>query len=133
MANLTDEQIKSCFDLFDADSSGAIDSDELGLVMQGLGFGVLTKEEVDALLKDIDTDANGQIEYSEFRKMCKSKMATRDSPDEVLKAFKVFDEEGKGKVSVADLLRVSRELGEGANEKQLRDTFFEIVQEATGI
>ena len=84
MAALTDEQIKEAFNLFDADGSGAIDAEEMSLAMKGLGFGDVPKDEVEKMIKSIDTDDNGLIEYKEFEKMMKAKMAQKDSPEEIL-------------------------------------------------
>ena len=39
------------------------------------------------------------------------KYGERDPIEETLKAFKLFDENGKGKISLLDLKRVARELG----------------------
>ena len=71
MAALTDEQIKEAFNLFDADGSGAIDAEEMALAMKGLGFGDQPREEIEKMIRSIDTDANGLIEYPEFEKMMK--------------------------------------------------------------
>jgi Ca2+-binding EF-hand superfamily protein len=38
----------------------------------------------------------------------RKKYAERDPIEETLKAFKLFDEEGKGKISLHDLKRVAR-------------------------
>ena len=40
------------------------------------------------------------------------KYSERDPIEETLKAFRLFDEDGKGRISLYDLKRVSRELGE---------------------
>lgn len=47
------------------------------------------------------------------------KYAEKDPIEETLKAFRLFDEENKGKISVQDLKRVSRELGESLKEDEL--------------
>lgn len=45
----------------------------------------------------------------------------RDRPpeEEILRAFELFDTEGKGAINLADLRRVARELGEGLQEDEL--------------
>ena len=137
MANLTDEQIRGVFDLFDADGSGFVDAEELGLILQALGFGSLPKEEIDAIVQDISADGSTHIEYPEFKKMCKSRMAQRDGPEEVAKAFNAFDAEGKGTITVEDLLRVAADLGEydinnpeDPRKKQLTELYTEIIRSA---
>ena len=106
MAALTDEQIKEAFNLFDADGSGAIDAEEMALAMKGLGFGDQPREEIE--------------------KMMKSKMAQKDSPEEILKAFQLFDLDKKGKISFANLKEVARMLGENPGD----DVLMEMIQEA---
>lgn len=112
MANITDEQIRGVFDLFDADGSGFVDAEELGLVLQALGFGNLSKEEVDGIVQDIAADGSSHIEFPEFKKMCKSRMAQRDSPEEVNKAFHAFDQDSKGTITLDDFVKIAEELGE---------------------
>lgn len=46
----------------------------------------------------------------------KRKYGERDPIEETLKAFRLFDTEGKGKISLTDLKRVAKELGEALKE-----------------
>lgn len=47
-------------------------------------------------------------------------MGERDSREEILKAFKLFDTNSKGWIDIDDLKRVSKELGENMTEEELR-------------
>ena len=47
------------------------------------------------------------------------KILERDPEEEILRAFELFDEGGKGKIDLKDLRRVARELGEGLEEEEL--------------
>ena len=47
------------------------------------------------------------------------KILARDPREEIMRAFDLFDEGGKGKINLNDLRRVARELGEGLEEEEL--------------
>jgi Ca2+-binding EF-hand superfamily protein len=53
------------FKSFDKDNDGSIDTNELKTAMQRLG---LTKDDkvIQQLIKDVDTNKNGKIEFDEF-------------------------------------------------------------------
>merc|ERR1712193_366074 len=94
---LTEEQkqeIKEAFDLFDTDGSGNIDAKELKVAMRALGFEP-KKEEIQKMISDVDDDGSGTIEYD--------KILNRDPKDEILKAFRLFDDDETGKISFKNL------------------------------
>ena len=131
---LTDEQkqeIKEAFDLFDTDKTGTIDYHELKVAMRALGFDV-KKQEVLGLMREYDRDGAGQIEYPDFLEIMTTKIAERDPVEEILKAFKLFDEDNTGRISLRNLRRVARELGENLSDDELQAMIDEFDKDGDG-
>ncbi|OWF56433.1 Calmodulin [Mizuhopecten yessoensis] len=61
------KEMRDAFRMFDCDSNGFIEADELKSVMLKLGNDLSTKE-VEAMIKDADLDGNGKIDFDEFVK-----------------------------------------------------------------
>ena len=128
VSNLTDEQkgeLKEAFELFDTDGSGAVDCSELHTAMKALGFEP-KKEEIDKMVREMDKDGDATVDLEEFFIMMAEMMNKKDGKDELLKGFKLFDDDGTGKISFANFKRVAKELGENMTDKELE----EIIAEA---
>lgn len=59
------------------------------------------------------------LPFPQFQTVMAQKILARDPREEILRAFELFDEGGKGKINLSDLRRVARELGEGLEEEEL--------------
>ncbi|CAD0088542.1 unnamed protein product, partial [Aureobasidium vineae] len=59
------------------------------------------------------------LPHASFVSIAASRILARDPRDEILRAFELFDAEGKGNINLQDLRRVARELGEGLQEEEL--------------
>lgn len=96
--NLTDQQIeefKEVFGLFDKDGGGTISSTELGTVMRTLGQNPSQKE-IEAMIKEIDQDGNGEIDFDEFCKLMVKQMEANEPAEELVEVFRIFDKDCNG-------------------------------------
>ena len=62
----------------------------------------------------------GQIDFNDFLTMMTLKMSEKDSKEEILKAFRLFDDDETGKISFKNLKRVAKELGENLTDEELQ-------------
>jgi calmodulin len=101
MQNLDEEHIaefKEAFALFDKDGDGSITAKELGTVMKSLGQ-TPSEEDIANMIKEVDEDGNGKIDFNEFYSLMQKRMKDTDIEEELMEAFKVFDRDGDGKIS----------------------------------
>lgn len=131
---LTADQIaefKETFDLFDKDHSGSISASELKTVMKSLGLSP-TDDEVQDLVREIDIDGNNMIEFNEFLTLMSKQITSHDTEQELVEAFKVFDTNGDGVISVSELKAVLKSIGEDLSEEELNQMIQE-VSKGTGV
>lgn len=125
------QEIKDAFELFDTDKDHAIDYHELKVAMRALGFDV-KKADVLKILKDYDREATGKITFEDFNEVVTDWILERDPHEEILKAFKLFDDDDSGKISLRNLRRVARELGENMSDEELRAMIEEFDKDGDG-
>ncbi|MCJ8742376.1 hypothetical protein PDJAM_G00081340 [Pangasius djambal] len=67
-----------------------------------------------------------------FSLLVTDRILDRDPKEEVLKAFKLFDDDDSGKISLKNLRRVARELGEDMSDEELRAMIDEFDTDGDG-
>ena len=84
------------------------------------------------MIADIDTDGSGTIDFNEFLEMMTAKMSERDPMEEIVKAFRLFDDDETGKISFKNLKRVAKELGENMTDEELQEMNDEADRDGDG-
>ncbi|PIA15017.1 calmodulin [Coemansia reversa NRRL 1564] len=115
-------EYKEAFELFDTDGSGAISHKEMGELMRKMGHNP-TKQEIQDMINEVDADNNGEIDFEEFVAMMELQRVTTDA--ELREAFKVFDTDGDGTISIDELGQVMKSLGEELTPNELHAMFAE--------
>ena len=99
--------------------------------MRALGFEP-KKEEIRKMIADVDKNGSGNIDFEEFLSMMTVKMGQRDSKDEMIKAFQLFDDDETGRISFKNLKRVAKDLGENMTDEELQEMIDEADREGSG-
>merc|ERR1711872_1126398 len=121
--------LKEAFKLFDCDRDGEITVEELGKVMRTHGFDP-TEEDLRDMIRNVDTNANGAIDFNEFIDMMVKRGASIE--DDVVHAFKVFDRDGDGLISEEELRLTMNNLGEALTEAEVRHMIAEADLDGDG-
>ncbi|MGF1924183.1 MAG: EF-hand domain-containing protein [Bacteroidia bacterium] len=125
---LNEEQIvelKEAFSLFDKDGDGIITTKELRSIMRSLGQD-LTETDLQDVINGVNVHGNRTVNFPEFLSLIARKMKDTDTEEELIEAFEVFDRDGNGLISAAELRHVMTNLGKKLTEEEVD----EIIREA---
>lgn len=123
MTTLSEDQIsehKESFTLFDRRGDGKIDSSQLGEVLRALGHNP-TQAEVKKALNEVDPSGSKRISFEEFLPIFLSFGQRKPSSnyEGFIDGLRVFDRDGSGQVSAAELRHVLTGLGEKMTEEEV--------------
>ncbi|XP_063727577.1 uncharacterized protein LOC134855109 isoform X2 [Symsagittifera roscoffensis] len=123
--------IKEMFKMYDKNGDGRISKGELMLTMQLIGANP-TKDEVENMIREVDTDGNGYIEFKEFVQFAKVYLLNRDPEKELRDAFKVFDRNGDGVLDASEISKIMRSMGERLTEREIQTMINEADRNGDG-
>ena len=117
---ITDQQRKDfqdIFDQFDKDKDGKISAKELENAMVSMGQNP-TNEEIKEMMEEADLNKDGKIDFEEFLSLMTRNSPETQTEDEVINAFRVFDKEGNGLISSAELKHIMMTIGDKMTEEE---------------
>ena len=90
-----------------------------------------TDDEIYEMIKEVDSDGNGEIDFDEFLIVMSRKMKDTDTEEEFIRGFQVFDADSDEKISKDDLRALMKNLGEDISEEELDDMIKVATTEGT--
>jgi len=99
--------------------------------MTALGFHP-KKAEIQKMVNDMDKDSDGSIDFDEFLVLMGASFESKDAREDMVKAFKLFDADSKGKIKFADLKTIATELGEKMSDSELQGMMDEADTDGDG-
>ena len=117
---ITEQQrkdLQDIFDQFDKDKDGKISAKELENAMVSMGQNP-TNEEIKEMMEEADLNKDGKIDFEEFLSLMTRNSPETQTEDEVINAFRVFDKEGNGLISSAELKHIMMTIGDTMTEEE---------------
>jgi len=105
-------ELKEAFNLFDSEQTGQIDSRELKAAFKAFGFDMKKPDLARILKHDLNKDISDSFTFSEFSNLLITRLGDlRQSKEYMQKVFKLFDEDGIGKISFKNLKKIASDIG----------------------
>jgi len=133
--SLTEEQIaeyKEAFSLFDKSGDGTITTKDLGTVIRALGKNP-TEAELQDIINEVDPNGDGTVDFPAFLTIMARKMKDTDTEEDIVEAFRVFDKDGAGTISAAELRHVMTNLGEKLTDEEVDEMIREADVHGDGV
>jgi centrin-1 len=73
------------------------------------------------MISDLDKDGSGAIDFEEFLDMMTARMSDKDTREDINKVFRLFDDDKSGTITIKNLRRVAKELGETMTDEELME------------
>ena len=131
---LTRDQIQESlesFALFDADSDGLINQEELDKALRSLGSN-LSNQELNKVMQDLDEDGAGVIDFSKFLEIIAYQTKKNENFQEYLEICMVYDKDGEGRISESDLRHVFGGIIGKITDKELNELIEEVTRDCDG-
>ncbi|XP_006643684.1 probable calcium-binding protein CML16 [Oryza brachyantha] len=116
-----DAEIERVFTRFDADGDGRISPSELAAVTRAIAppsSESAAGREVAAMMSELDTDRDGFVDLGEFAAFHGRGRGDAEQEAELRAAFDVYDVDGDGRITAAELGKVLGRIGEGCSTEE---------------
>ncbi len=84
------------------------------------------------MIRQVDTDGDGVIEFSEFIEVIAQETRETHSKEEILSVFRAIDEKGNGYITADELRQIMCHLGEFLPEEEISEIICELDTNGDG-
>lgn len=119
------EEYQEIFDSYDVNGNGVIDKKEMETILQKLGQPATSKQ-IEKVFNELG-NSKSQLTFEEFIEFIKKYHLSKNknSTDDVIGAFQVFDRNHNGVLSLSEFKHILMDLGQKFSEEEVNDLFKE--------
>ena len=124
-------EYKASFDIIDKDRDGLISIQELEQMMKRLGQDY-NQVEIEEMIDEVCLTDKKSVDFKEFLGLMTRKVKDIEVEDELLEAFKVFDKDGNGFITLDELKDIIQRIEDGVQDTDIQDMLTEADEDKDG-
>ncbi|XP_039052034.1 probable calcium-binding protein CML17 [Hibiscus syriacus] len=128
-------ELREIFQSYDRNKDGSLTQLELGSLLRSLGLNP-SSDQVEALIEKADANNNGLVEFPEFVTIVAPELMLEEkspySEEQLKLLFKLFDSDGNGFITAAELAQSMEKLGLSFTVEELTDMIMEADTDGDG-
>ncbi|KNA14180.1 hypothetical protein SOVF_109880 [Spinacia oleracea] len=128
------KQLREIFTRFDMDSDGSITILELAALLRSLGLKP-SGDQLEVMLASMDSNGNGSIEFDELLSAILPDMKEEIfiNQGQLLEVFSIFDRDGNGVITAAELAGAMAKMGQPLTYRELTEMINEADANGDGV
>lgn len=85
------------------------------------------------MIADLLEEDRDQLDFNEFLDLMTQRVSSKDTREDMKKVFSLFDDDKSGFISIKNLKRVIKDLGENIDEHELQEMIEKADQDHDGL
>lgn len=85
------------------------------------------------MIADLLEEDREQLDFNEFLDLMTARVSSKDTREDLKKVFSLFDDEKSGFISIKNLKRVIKDLGENIEDHELQEMIEKADQDHDGL
>ena len=115
---LSSNEIKEIFNLFDKSNRGQVATSELGTLVRALNLNP-TETEINEMKAKVDKNNTGMFGLQILEEVVQARGRDKETLQDLIDALKVFDSDHDGKISVKDFKNAMSNMGEKMSDEEI--------------
>ncbi|RNA20017.1 calmodulin [Brachionus plicatilis] len=118
LSSSQERELREAFEIFDKDGSNSISSKELRDVFRALEINA-SESQVQAAMKQMDRNGDGEISFSEFKRVMEVQFYRKYTNDEIRCIFDHFDRDNSGFITADELREALSKIGKTFRNEEI--------------
>ena len=123
--NLSNNEIKEIFALFDKQNRGMVNTTELGTLVRALNLNP-TEDEINQMRLEVDGKNTGSFSLMNLENAVQKRGKDKETLQDLIDALRVFDTDHDDKITIKDFKHAMQNMGEKMDEGEIE----EIIQDS---